>query len=138
MEYISAGEYAGNIGFKAFVDNRTGGHGRKGDAQLAGKFIFRDKTAGKQQSIAGNLLLSTRNGLAVSAYFCKRDAGNAVFSLNVYDRMGKLEGNIKILEALDDISLQPAGIRKKLCHDFNGSTFQSHAPRHDEPDVAGA
>ena len=49
-----------------------------------------------------------------------------------------MQRNIVIVQALDDISRQSVGERANLQHRLHLAALQRHAPRHDQPDVAGA
>ena len=47
------------------------------------------------------------------------------------------EGEKKIIQALDNVTLQSAALGAKLCHALYFGTFQHHTSRHDKSDVSG-
>ena len=49
----------------------------------------------------------------------------------------QIQWNIKIIQALYDITLQAATLGAKLCHALYFGTFQHHTSRHDKSDVSG-
>ena len=83
-------------------------------------------------------MLGSGDRLAVRTDLCQCNAGYAIFSLNIDDCMGKQQRNVKILQALDDISLQTAGIGHQLGNGFDFRTFEGHSARHNQTDIAGA
>ena len=52
--------------------------------------------------------------------------------------MAELQGNVEIIEALDDVPLQSAGIGHQLRNHQNLGPLQGHAPGHDQADIAAA
>ena len=66
------------------------------------------------------------------------DAFDAFFALNVDDGMREVEGDAVIVEALDDVALETAGIGHELGDAEDFRAFERHAARHDEADVAAA
>ena len=51
---------------------------------------------------------------------------------------GQIQRDIEIVQTLDDVALQTAGIGHDLRHGFDLRALQRHAAGHDEADVAGA
>ena len=49
----------------------------------------------------------------------------------------QIQWNIKIIQALYDITLQAATLGAKFCHALYFGTFQHHTSRHDKSDVSG-
>ena len=82
--------------------------------------------------------LRAGDGLAVGADLRNRDAGNTLPALNVHNGVAELEGDIKVVQALDNVALQTAGIRQQLRHDQHLRALKRHAPRHNEANVAAA
>ena len=52
--------------------------------------------------------------------------------------MAQQQGNIKILQTLDDIAFEAAGKRHQLQNSFDFRPFETHPPRHNEADIAAA
>ena len=52
--------------------------------------------------------------------------------------MTQFQGDIIIIQTLDDITLQSSGIWHQLCHNLNLCTLQRHASCHNQTDIAGA
>ena len=52
--------------------------------------------------------------------------------------MAQFQRDVKIIEALYNIALQPAGVGHQLGHAEDLCPLQRHAPRHDKPDIAAA
>ena len=138
MEHVSAGKNAGNRGFQALVYRGAVGNGRHLYPEPGGEFIFRNQADGKEESITWNIFLRSGYGLSVFIHLCERNTLYPFLAVNVDDGVAQLQGNAEILKALDNISLQAAGIRHQLRNHLYLCTLQSHAACHDQANVAGA
>ena len=78
------------------------------------------------------------NRLSVCSNLGNNNLFNSVFALNINNCVRKIKRNIKIVEALNNISLQAAGIRHKLNARKHLCAFKCHTPCHNKADVAGA
>ena len=58
--------------------------------------------------------------------------------MDVDNSSAELERNIKVVEALDDVSCKTARIGHELADHLNMSTLKGHAARHDKTDIARA
>ena len=137
MEHISAGKNAGNRGFQTFVDGRSVGDGRHLYSKFGGKLIFRDQSDGKEKGITGNVFLRSGYGLSVFVHLCECDTFYPFLTVNINDGVAQLQRDTKILQALDDVSLQTAGIGHQFCNHLHLCALQRHAAGHDQADVAG-
>ena len=138
VENVAAGEDAGDRGFEPFVDQRAVRHGADVRAEGARQLIFRDESAGEQERVAVVMALGAGDGAAVGADLGDRHAGDALAALDVDDRVAEVERNSEIVEALDDVALQAAGIRHQLSNGEDLCALERHAAGHDEADVAAA
>ena len=82
--------------------------------------------------------LRAGDGLAVGADLRDRDAGNTLLALNVHNGVAELERNAEVVQTLDNIALQTAGIRQQLRYNQHLRALKRHAPRHNEANVAAA
>jgi len=82
--------------------------------------------------------LRTGDGLAIGADLRDRDAGNTLLALNVHNGVAKLERNVEIVQALDDITLQTARVGQKFCYNQYLRALKGHASCHDEADITAA
>ena len=80
----------------------------------------------------------TWNGLPVRAYLGNGHTGDPLPALDVHHRMAELQRNAEVIEALDDVPLQSAGIGHQLRNHQNLGPLQGHAPGHDQADIAAA
>ena len=82
--------------------------------------------------------LRSGDGFSVRSHLGHRHAGNPVLSLDIHHRMAQLQGDAEIIQALDNVALQTAGVGHQLCHQQYFGALQRHAPGHDQADVPGA
>ena len=83
------------------------------------------------------MLLGAGHGLAVFD-LGDRHAGHALLALDVHHGVAEFQRDIKVVQALHDVALQPAGIRHQLGHAKHLGALQRHAAGHDQPDIAAA
>ena len=138
MGHIAAGKDAGHGGLHIFIDHRAVGSGIDGDARLAGQLIFGDEAHGEQQGVAVKHHLGTGDGLTAFIHLRDHHLLHPVPSSDIGDRMGEVEGNVVVVETLDDVSVQTAGVGHDLHAGQDLCALQSHAAGHDEADVAAA
>ena len=137
MQYITAGKHAGNGGFHVFIYHRAIGAGVHLHAGTAAKFVFRDQANRQQHGIAVKDHLRAGYGAAVRSYLGDNHPFYAVFALNVTDGVGEIQGNIEIMQALDNVAGQASGIRHDLHAGQNFGSFQTHTASHDQANVTG-
>ena len=58
--------------------------------------------------------------------------------MDLTDGGGQVQRNVKVLQALDNVSGQTAGVGHQLADGFHLCALQSHTAGHDQADVAGA
>ena len=58
--------------------------------------------------------------------------------MDVHHGGGEIQGDVKILQALDNVALQSAGVGEDLRHCVDLGALQGHAPGHNKPDVAAS
>ena len=138
MQHIAAGEDTGDVRLEGLVDDRAGRHRRKGDAAHLGELILRDQSAGQEQCVAGVCLFRSGDRLSVRADLGDHYGFHTLLADDVDDSVAELQRNVKVVQALDDISLQAAGIRHQFRDYLDLRAFERHAARHDQSDVAGA
>ena len=138
VENVAAGEDAGDRRFEPLVDQRAVRHGADGRTEAARQLILGDQAAGEQERITVVMALGSRDGTAVRADLGDGHAGDALAALDVDDRVAEVERNAEIVEALDDVPLEAAGIRHQLRDGEDLCALERHAAGHDEADVAAA
>ena len=137
MEYISAGEHAGQRGHQVVIHNGTLRGGGKADARRLAQFVFRDQAGRKDQAVAGDVKFRAGNGTALVVHLGYGDTFHSALALDMYDGAVVADGNIEVLQALGDIARQSAGVRHDLDHALHFGPFDDELPGHDEADVAG-
>ena len=138
MDDIAAGKDAGSHGLHVLVNDGAVGAAVHGDPCCAGQFIFRNKTDREQDGITVEDLLSARNGTAVFVNTADDNLLDPFFSDDIGNGVAEVERNIIIVEALDNIAVEPVGIGAKLDAGKHLGTLQRHAASHDKTDIAGA
>ena len=138
VENVAAGEDAGTDVSEPFVDQRAVCHGADGCAEAARQLVLGDQAAGEQERIAVVMALGAGDGAAVGADLGDGHAGDALTALDVDDGVTQVERNAEIVEALDDVPLEAAGIGHQLRDGEDLCALERHAAGHDEADVAAA
>ena len=118
MQHVAAREDARHAGLEAFVDNGAVRHAGERCARAEGELVFRDQTDGQKQRIAGIVLLSAGHRLAV-LHAGQRDALDPLLTLDVHDGVAQLQRDAEVIETLDDIALESAGVRLELRDDVH-------------------
>ncbi len=97
-----------------------------------------DEPDGEQQGVALVVDLGAWDGLALGVHLGDGHALHPVAALDVGDGMAQIEGDVVVVQALDDVARESAGIGQDLGHGEDLGSFQSHAACHDQSDVPGA
>ena len=100
MEDVAAGKNAGNRGLQEFIHHGSAGAGMKFDAGLFAQGVFRQKADGEQKGVHGKGFFRTGNRPAVFIHLGDGHGAHPFPPLDVCDRVGQIEGNLKILQAL--------------------------------------
>ena len=138
VEHIARGKHAGYAGLQALVHGGAVGDGVELHPGGAAQLVLRDQAAGQQQGVALIALLRARDGPVFPVHLGDGNRLHPLFALDVHHRMAQLQGDAVVVQALDDVPLQPAGIGHQLRHHLDLGPLQGHAAGHDEPDIAGA
>ena len=138
VQHVAAGEDALLAGLQAVIDHRALGKRAHLHARLLAELIFGNQAHGQKQRIAVEMLLRAGDRLALLVHLRHRDAAEALTPLNIDHRMTEHERNIIVLEALDDISVEAAGIGHQFHAGQHLGALERHAAGHDEADVAAA
>ena len=70
-------------------------------------------------------------------YFSDNNRSHSLLALDINNRVGQQERNVKIIKTLDYITLKAAGIRHQLAYGLHLRAFQSHAACHNKSDITG-
>ena len=138
MDDVACRENPQLAGLAPLIDNRAARQRVYREAEPSRKLVFGNQPDGEKHRVAVDLKFRPGNRAHLVVDFCHRDARDAVFSVNRNDGMRKMERNIIVVQALDDISREAVGERADFQHRLHFAAFQRHAPRHDQADVAGA
>ena len=84
------------------------------------------------------MLLRAGDGLALVIHLRNRNARETLAPLNVDHGMAEHEGDIVVLQALDDVAVEAAGIGHQLHAGQHLGALKGHAAGHDEADIATA
>ena len=84
------------------------------------------------------MLFGAGDGLALCVHLGHRHAGQAFLALNVDHRVTQKQRNVIVVQALNNIAVQAAGIRHQFHAGQHLGTLQGHAAGHDQADVAAA
>ena len=84
------------------------------------------------------MLLGAGDGLHLLVHLGDGDAGHALLALDVHHGVAELQGDAVVVQALDDVALQAAGIGHDLRHDLDLCALEGQTAGHDEADVAAA
>ena len=138
VQHVAAGEHARDGGLHVFVYDRAVRARVHLNIRAAAQLVFRDQTDRQQDRIAVEGHFGAWDRTAVRADLGNDDALHAVPALNVRNGVGEIKRNVKVIEALHDVSRQTAGIRHDLDAGEHLRALERHAARHDETDVARA
>ena len=136
MQNVTGCEDTGNVGFQALVDSGTVGDGVDGNTGGLAQLVLGDQAAGQQQGVTLIEFFSAGDGLA-TVNLCQGDAFHALLALDVHDSVAQLQGDAEVIQTLDDVTLQTAGVGHQFGNDLNLCAFQSHTAGHDQADVTG-
>ena len=138
VQHVAAGEHARDGGLHVFVYDRAVRARVHLNIRAAAQLVLRDQTDRQQDRVAVEGHFGARDRTAVRADLGNDDALHAVLALNVRNGVGEIKRNVKVIEALHDVSRQTAGIRHDLDAGEHLRALERHAARHDETDVARA
>ena len=138
MQRIAAGKNAGHRGLPVLIHQRAVGAWIHNDSGVPGQFILRNQPHGQQHRVAVKGHLRTGNGTALVVHLGHYHLLHPGFAPNVRNGVGQIQRNIKILQALHNVALQPAGIRHYLYAGQHLGALQGHTPSHNQPNVTGA
>ena len=138
LQNIAAGKNALRLGLAVFIHPGAVGYGVHGNAGGSCQLILRDKPDRQKQRIAGDIALGFLQDAAVFVHPGNGHPLHALLAVDFGHGGGKVERNVEILQTLDDISFQAAGVGHKLTHGLYLGALQRHPPRHDQADIPGA
>ena len=119
VEDIAGGEDAGDIGLQGVVYDGPSGDGGEGDAGGLGQFIFGDQPAGEKEGVALVALLGARDRAGLFVNLSDGDRLHPVPSFDVNHGVTQLEGDVEVIETLNNIALETSGIGHELSDDLN-------------------
>ena len=82
--------------------------------------------------------LCAGNGLPLFIHLGNGYATKALTAFNVNDRMAQVQGNIEVVQALDNVAIQAGRIGHQFHTGQHLGALQGHAASHDQADVATA
>ena len=138
MQDVSARKDAGNAGLEALVDHRSAGDARKFDAGGTGEFVLGKEPHREKQRVAGIALLGAGDWPALLVHLGNPDRLDALLSLHARNRVREQERDAKVIQALDDVSLEAARVGHEFRHARNVCSLERHPTGHDEANVTGA
>ena len=138
VQDIAAGEYTRHACLETLIDDGTLGDGAEFYACRRAELVLGDETAGQQQHIALYPLLGALDGLEIGTDLCDRYRRDMLFALDIDHGMRQHERYAEVVETLDDVPFQTAGIRHELRDQLHLSALEGHAASHDEPDISRA
>ena len=136
VQYVTAGKNTFYIRLTVLVNHRTTGNAIKGHTCALGQLILRNQTNGQKQRITGNELLGTGYGLTAFD-FSNGYTFQTLFAVDLDNGMAQLQGNVKVIQTLLNVTSQTAGIGHQFANSMNLCTFQSHTASHDQTDITG-
>ena len=138
VQHVATGEHAGQGGSQRLVHHRPAGDGVQCRAGLPGQLVLRQQSHAQQQRVAGDVPLRAGDGQALPVHLRQRHTGEMLLPVDLHHRGGQVQGDMEIVQTLDDVALQTTGVGHDLRHGLDLGALQRHTPGHDEPDVAGA
>ena len=85
-----------------------------------------------------DFLLRAGNGTEALVALRDNHAGQALTAPDIHHRVGKVQRNIVVVQALLDVARQAARIGLNLVHTLDVRALERHAAGHDQADVAAA
>ena len=138
MEHISAGKNSLPVRLQALVDLWPLGNRIHLHAKPLGQLVLGNQSAGEEQSVTFDFLLCSVNRFGMFIHLSNHYSLHSLFSFDIHHSMAQLQRNSKIIQTLNNISFQSAGVWHQFCNKLHLRTLQSHAAGHNQPDVAGA
>ena len=97
VKHISAREHAGHFGFTEFIHLCAACYTVKRNACAARQLVFRNETDRIQDRVAFDVFFCAGNRIPLFIHLGDRYAGDALFAVNLQDRVRELERNIEIV-----------------------------------------
>ena len=138
VQDVAAGKHARDAGHELVVHERAARDGVYAHARLAAELVFRQQPHGEQQRVARVAHLRAGYGAQVLVHLGDGDRLHAALALHVHHGVRQLERYAKVIQALHDVALEPAGVRHELRDARHVRALEREPARHDEADVAGA
>ena len=138
MEHIAAGKHPGNRGSQPVRHLRAAGNAAQAHPCGGGQLILRQQAHRQQQRVAGDVLLRAGDGTAILVHPGQGHTLQPLPAVDIHHGGGEIQGDVKILQALNDVALQSAGVGEDLRHCVDLGALQGHAPSHNKSDVAAS
>ena len=101
-------------------------------------FVLWNETNRKKQSITFNKLFGSGNRLTVRIHCRNSNSLNPLLAVNLHNRVAELQWNIKVFNALNNVTTQARTERHNLAYKLYLGTFESESPCHNQPDITRA
>lgn len=108
------------------------------DAQRFRQFVFGDQPDRQYQRIAFYDLFRTGERLHFIIYFCDLYGGQAIVTEYARDRMGEIQRDVVVMQALVDVARESRGRGLCFVNAQNFCALQRKPPSHNKTDVAAA
>ncbi len=138
MEHVAAGINARDACFQLIRNHGTARNRRKLHMRSTAQFVFRNQANGEKQCIAIEMHFSSGNRTPVRADFRNRDAGQTIASFNAGHRMGQIQRNVIVMQALHNVSVQTGGEGHQFHAGQDLGALERHAAGHDQADITAA
>ena len=138
MQHVAAREHALLGSHQRIVDDRA----RRDRAELdfggLCDLVFGQQPYAEQQRVARDLPFGPGDRLQFFVDGGDYDRGHPLFAVDRDDRMRKIEGDVKVLQTLHDVAVEPRRIGHQLDDSLDLRALERHSARHDQPDVSAA
>ena len=138
VHYIAGGKYPRNTGGAPLIHDGAAGHGIQTDPSHPRQLVFGDETDGEEQAVTGQLVASAWNWLPALIYLVDIHRLDALMTAYSADRRTQMQGDVKVMDALDEVPPQTTDVRQNLNHGDHLCSLESQASCHDHTDVTGA
>ena len=138
LQHVAAGEDPGYAGHAPLVHHGSAGDRVQGHAAGPGQLVFRDQAHGQKQRVAGDQAPGGVDGPPGLVHLGDGHALQTVLAVDLGHGGAEVQGDAEVLQALDDVALESAGVGQKLADGLPPGALQGQAPGHDQADVAGA
>ena len=138
MHHVARREDARHAGLHVFIHHGAVVAPVHLHARAARKLVFRNEPHAQKQRVAVEMHLRAGDGSAVFIHLLHGHARQAALPLDLRHRVGQIQRDIIIVQALHDVARQTAGIRHHLNAGQHLRALQRHAAGHDKADIARA